>query len=76
MASTTISIPVDADTARAFSQASPEEKRKLQLLLSLRLKELTSSPTRPLSEIMDDIGAHAESQGLTSEILESLLDED
>lgn len=69
----TISIDVDPDAARAFSEASADERRKLQLLLSLRLRELTAGPTRPLKEIMDEIGAEAESRGLTPEILESML---
>ncbi len=73
MSPATIAIEVDADTARAFSEASAEEQRKLQLLLSLRLRELTSSPTRPLKTIMDKIGARAEAKGLTPDILESLL---
>jgi hypothetical protein len=69
----TISIEVDAAAARAFAQAPPEERRKLQLLLSLRLRELTTQPARPLKEIMDEIGAQAEARGLTPEALESLL---
>ncbi len=69
----TISIEVDADAARAFAEAPAEERRKLQLLLSLRLRELTAGPTRPLKEIMDEIGAQAEARGLTPEVLESLL---
>ena len=73
MATSTISLEVDADTARAFSAASAEEKRKMQLLLCLRLRELTSRPARPLKEVMDEIGRYAEAQGLTPEILESLL---
>jgi hypothetical protein len=73
MATATISLEVDADTARAFSAASAEERRKLQLLLSLRLRELTTRPPRSLKEIMDEIGRHAEAQGLTPELLESLL---
>jgi hypothetical protein len=73
MATATISIEVDADDARAFSQMTEEERRKLQLLLRLRLRELTTAPARPLKEIMDEIGAEAEARGLTPEILESLL---
>ncbi len=73
MATATISLEVDADTARAFSAASAEDQRKLQLLLNLRLRELTTRPPRPLKEVMDDIGRSAEARGLTSEILESLL---
>ncbi len=73
MATATISLEVDADTARAFSAASEDERHKLQLLLGLRLRELTARPPRPLKEIMDEIGRHAEAQGLTPETLESLL---
>jgi ferritin-like protein len=73
MAISTISIKVDAEAARAFAEASAEERRKLQLLLSLRLRELTACPARSLKEIMDDIGTRAEALGLTPEILESLL---
>lgn len=73
MQTTAISIEVDAAAAKAFREAPAEEQRKLQLLLSLRLRELTSAPSRPLKEIMDEIGARAEAWGLTPEILESLL---
>ena len=73
MAIATISLEVDADTARAFSTASAEDQRKLQLLLGLRLRELTVRPARQLNEVMDEIGRHAEASGLTPEILESLL---
>jgi hypothetical protein len=72
METTTISIEVDADAARAFREASVQDRRKLQILLSLRLRELTSGPTRPLKEVMDDIGEEAEARGLTPEILENL----
>ncbi len=73
MATANISLEVDADTARAFSAASPEERRKLELLLSLRLRELTVRPARSLREIMDEIGQEAESRGMTPEVLEKLL---
>jgi len=73
MPTETISLEVDADAARAFSAASAEERRKLQLLLSLRLRELTSQPVRPLKQVMDEIGRYAEARGMTPEILESLL---
>jgi len=68
-----ITIPVDTETARAYAAASKEERRKMQLLLRLRLQELTTSPTRPLKEILEDIGRKAEARGLTPEVLESLL---
>ena len=58
---------------RAFTEASAEDKRRLQLLLSLRLRELTLRPARPLREVMDEIGKNAADRGLTPEILESLM---
>jgi hypothetical protein len=69
----TISLQVDVDTARAFSAARPEERRKLELLLNLRLRELIDQPARPLNEIMDEIGRQAEAKGMTPELLDSLL---
>jgi hypothetical protein len=73
MPTETISLEVDADTARAYTAASADDRRRLQLLLGLRLRELTVRPARPLNEVMDDIGRYAEAEGLTPEILESLL---
>jgi hypothetical protein len=70
-----ITIHVDPDVAGAYLAASPEDRRKLDLLMSLRLQEATS-PGRPLDEIMRDISREARSRGLTPEKLESLLDED
>ena len=68
-----ITIEVDEFAARAFSEASPGEQQKLQLLLSLRLRELTAVPGKSLQAIMDEIGGAAEARGLTPEILETLL---
>ncbi len=76
MTDTTITIPIDSDTARIYSTASADEQQKLQMLLRLRLRELTSHPQRPLSDIMDEIGRHAEARGLTPDLLDSLLHDD
>ena len=76
MSTETISITVDADAAQSFCKASPEERRKLELLLRLRLRELTLGRVRPLKEIMDVIGTDAEAKGLTPEMLELMLREE
>jgi len=68
----TINIPVDANTAKLYAEASEDMQAKLQFLLSLWLREYLFS-TRSLPEIMDEIGRKAEQRGLTPEILESLL---
>jgi hypothetical protein len=70
--STTITIPLDADTARLYRQAPAELRRKLELLLNLWLRDLIVSP-RSLQVIMDEISQKAQQRGLTPEILESLL---
>lgn len=75
MVSRTISIPVDPNTAEAFQAAPAEQQRRLQVLLGLRLRELTSQPGRPLEEILDDVGRAAAAQGLTPAMLESMLGE-
>jgi hypothetical protein len=73
---TSISIDVDKELAQTFFQASADDKRKLQFLLNMRLKELMdNSSSKSLTEIMDDMGLYAESQGMTPELLALLLDE-
>jgi hypothetical protein len=64
---------VDAETAHSCAAASPQHPRKVEVLLRLGLRELTQGPVRPLGEIMDEIGAEAESRALTPEMLESML---
>ena len=67
-----ITIPVDTQTARIYTRASSEEKKKLRVLLSLWLREFAACP-RPLKVVMDEISEKAQARGLTPEILESLL---
>ena len=68
----TITLEVDPVSAAAYAKASADEQRRIQLLLKLRLRELTASPTRPLGEIMDEIGEHAAVQGMTEQVLADL----
>lgn len=74
MASRAVTIRVDSEAARAYEAASTEEKRKLDVLLSLKLTEATQQE-RSLEEIMQDISRSAQARGLTPEILQTLLDE-
>ena len=69
-----ITISVGADAASAYRAASEEDRRKLDLILSLRLTEAARS-SRPLRDVMRQIRRNAEERGLTPGILESLLDE-
>ena len=73
MANSTITIPLDPQTAQAYNSASVEEKRKMQALLSLWLRELAGSDQRSLQQILDEAGRKAQARGLTPEMLESLL---
>jgi hypothetical protein len=73
MDTSTISIEVPVETAQAFGSVPSDERRKLEVLLSLRLSELVGGPPRPIAEIMDEIGARANAHGLTPEILNGLL---
>ena len=73
MATTNITIEVDEGAARAFAEASPSERRKLQQLLSLRLQELTDPSGKTLHSVMEEISGKVEARGLTPEILETLL---
>ena len=69
-----ITIRVDEDAANAYRSASEEDRRKLDLLLSLRLREATRS-AGSLKDVMREISRKAQDRGLTAETLESILDE-
>ena len=72
MSTAMITIPLDTDTARVYTEASAEVQKKLRLLLSLWLREFAVSP-RSLKAVMDEISEKAQVRGLTPETLESLL---
>jgi len=69
-----ITIRVDAEAARAYRSAREEDRRKLDLLLSLRLHDALR-PGVSLGELMRDISREAQQRGLTPEILDSILHE-
>jgi hypothetical protein len=77
MATATLTIQVSEEAARAFAQVSPEDQQKIQLLLDLRLRDLTISPAprKSLQTVMDEIGKNAAARGLTPAALESLLND-
>ena len=75
MATEQVTLSIDADAARVYKTASPEERRKLEALVSLRLLEATRT-SGSLSEIMTEISCNAQDRGLTPEILRSILDAD
>ena len=64
---TVITIPLDADTARLYSQIPADLQGKFQLLLNLWLRDLIVPP-RPLQVVIDEISQKAQERGLTPEI--------
>jgi hypothetical protein len=73
MPNPTITIPLDPQTANAYDSAAPEEKRKIQALLSLWVRELAAGQYPSLQEVLDEVGRKAKARGLTPEVLDSLL---
>ena len=69
----TISIQVDAEVAIAFQSAQPEQQHKIQALLNFWLKRAVS--LTQLQTTMDQMSDEVEANGLTPEILQSILDE-
>lgn len=70
-----IRIRVDTEIAKAFNSTPTQERQKLELLLSLKLKESLNN-SDSLLKIMDEISQEAINQGLTPEILQSLLEDE
>lgn len=69
-----ITISVNTDVANAYRIASEEERRKLDLLVNLRLRDATRTKSS-LKQIMGEISQNAQERGLTPDILQSILDE-
>ena len=75
METQTITIRVDPEAARAYEAATPEARRKIDLLLSLRLRQVTAA-AEPLPQVMREISEKAQARGLTEEKLDELLREE
>ena len=69
-----ITVSVDSDVANAYRLASDNDRRKLDLLVNLRLRDATRSKAS-LKEVMLDVSQNAQQRGLTPEILQNMLDE-
>ena len=75
MSKETIEIQVEPDAARAYAEASDDQRRKLDLLLSIRIQEATRTEA-DLETIMKDIAQRAQERGLTERKLVELLEDD
>ena len=67
-----INIPLDNETAKIYQSAPQADKKKMQILMSLWLREF-EKPSISLDDLMDDISRKAEARGLTPDILDSIL---
>ena len=67
-----ITVRVDAEAADAYRAASEQDRRKLEVLISLRLREATRGGGS-LKELMREISRKAQKRGLTGEALDSIL---
>ncbi len=74
MATEPVTLELDEAAARVFKNASPEQRRKLEALVSLHLLEAATS-RRSLRELMDTVGKQAQEKGLTEERLQELIRE-
>ena len=70
-----ITVSVDSDVADLYRSASDNERRKLDLLINLRLRD-TKESGKSLRDTMLEISRNAQRRGLTPEILQSILDEE
>jgi len=68
-----ITIEVSPEVAAAYLSASPQERKKIQSIVSILLQKQVDRDVALLRELMDEISDRAKSRGLTSEILESIL---
>jgi len=78
METKTINLRVSADAAEMYESASDEEKRKLEALISSRLREAARHRERGkmLEEIMSEMSRKARERGLTPEKLDDILNEE
>ena len=70
-----ITVSVDSDVANRYRSASNKERRKLDLLINLRLRDVTESE-KSLRDTMLEISRNAQQRGLIPEILQDILDEE
>ncbi len=68
----TITIQVTPEAAQAFRSASETERQKMEILLNLRLLEVSRS-RKPLEDVMREISKSAQERGLTEKILGEIL---
>lgn len=69
----TIPIPVTDELAAIYERATPDQKAALHRWFTLALQNLATPQAHPLVAAMDALSAEAEANGLTPEVLQSIL---
>ena len=72
MKTETINIKVDSDVARVYQKASGDQKKKMEILVNLWLKEFASDK-KTLKQVMDEVSNKAKAMGATPQKLSSAL---
>lgn len=72
---TTITLKVNPEIAAAYQAVSPTEREQITKIVTLLLQNPKENDLAFLRRIMDDISDKAEANGLTPEILESILND-
>jgi hypothetical protein len=70
----TITIHVSPQVATAYRTASEEDRRRLDLLVSLQLTDFLRS-SDSLEDAIEDMSREATATGLTPEMLDSIIHE-
>ncbi|CCQ53184.1 hypothetical protein [Crocosphaera watsonii] len=68
-----ITIEVDNEIAKAYREAEPEKQQKISMFLNVMLKKAIRP--KPLLEVMEEASKQAIANGMTPEILESILND-
>ncbi len=82
MAKTLLTIPVDEDIAELYYQALPEDRYKMEFMISFWLRDVAYARDNPeeakarLTTLMEQISEKAQARGMTPEILAEILAED
>jgi len=69
-----ITIQVEPEIAKAYREAEPEKQQKIQIFLNIMLQKAVSK--KPLLDIMEEASQQAIANGVTPEILESILNDE
>lgn len=76
MAIATINIQVNEHIAQRYAASTEAKRARLRKLIAYLVQEFTESTPQSLLASMDEMSSEAAANGLTPEILESILHDD